>query len=475
MRKILDTLPRRVLLEVARNFEVTGLTGKPKSEIIRTLLRTYGVSAKAVLGLFSRKVLKIICRDLGLDYKGREKQALIDRLLAGPGMPTPSGRIVPKVAKASAAEGNVLSTMKGYQSAARQEESHSAVIAATKVPENHEICNIRTAFPLIPERDLVALLGGLSPQEPIQSLIRSADGTNVFESLADWMLCRPSTCLGVSLPGLWLARDEVIQADTLPVRVGNALGRLSIKVWGDVLELSPSFLLDIRGFGEGSLRQFLGAAARVSAEAGCRQTPPKRCPTVDLFESRSFAPRLGFRTSQFKRLVDWAASEAQAITVNDLLAACAQANLPEDIALLHQALGATRLCELFPRNSTPETLETLVDDLFGVVQKRSQGIFWARISVNDRRTLDDLAGEMGITKERVRQLLVRAEERICEALATPRFVPIAWRAHRLRTMLGTAIPGNSSQLSHAAQQVTKGVSEAGRECVIDLLLWLAGP
>jgi hypothetical protein len=80
-RRILETVSRQGLLEVARNFEVAGLTGKSKAEIIDALAAARGVSIEAALGMFSRDDLKAICRDLGLDDTGREKQALIDRLL----------------------------------------------------------------------------------------------------------------------------------------------------------------------------------------------------------------------------------------------------------------------------------------------------------------------------------------------------------------------------------------------------------
>lgn len=336
-------------------------------------------------------------------------------------------------------------------------------------------CTIRTAFPLIPEDSLLGLLAGLSPHEPIASLLSSADATVAFESFADWMFRSPSTCVGTILPGLWLARDEAIQAAPLPVRIGTALARLSITVWGEVLELTPSLLLDIRGFGEGSLRLFLAAAAKTSAEACSRQTPPAKPPTIDVFEGRRFPPRTSFRSSLFRRLVDWAANEANALTVNDLLAACSQPHLPEDIVLLCDSVRATRLSDLFPGISREETLESLIDDLCGVSDRRSQTIFLGRISLNHARTLDDLATEIGVSKERVRQLSVRAEERIREALATPRFVPIGWRAHTLRTMLGTAVPGDSHHLNEATQHVTRGVSEEGQERVLDFLLWLAGP
>jgi adenine-specific DNA-methyltransferase len=80
-RTILETVSRQGLLEVARSFEIAGLTGKSKAEIIDALTAARSVGIEAVLGLFSRDDLKGMCRDLGLDDTGREKQVLIERLL----------------------------------------------------------------------------------------------------------------------------------------------------------------------------------------------------------------------------------------------------------------------------------------------------------------------------------------------------------------------------------------------------------
>jgi hypothetical protein len=119
------------------------------------------------------------------------------------------------------------------------------------------------------------------------------------------------------------------------------------------------------------------------------------------------------------------------------------------MALLCDSLRATRLSDLFPGIVRAETLEPLVDDLCGVLDKRSQTIFLGRISLNHLRTLEDLGTEIGVTKERVRQLSLLAEERIREALGTPRFAPIVWRA-RTRCGLGSgrrslATPLNSTK------------------------------
>jgi hypothetical protein len=333
---------------------------------------------------------------------------------------------------------------------------------------------IHDVFPLVPEDALPGLLVGLTARDAAEELATHGESDSAFANIADWMLRHPSSCLGSMLPGLWLARDTPINSPDLAVRNLAALSRLSLVVWGDVLELTPSHLIDIQGFGEGCLRPFLTVAASVATEACCLAAPPKTCPTVDAFEPRRFTPRLGFRVSEFKRLADWAMSEKGAVSVADLLAACAASSLPDDIALLSDALRTMRLDEVVGFAPT-ESIEKLVTDLCGVLDKRMQTIFLARISLNNQRTLDDLATELGgITKERVRQVSVKAEEKIREALRSSRFTRVVWRAHSLSTMLGAAIP-RGPQLENAFNVVANGVSDAGRERVLDLLLWLAGP
>jgi|SRR5581483_11334994 len=114
-------------------------------------------------------------------------------------------------------------------------------------PHGQPNCDIGTAFPRVPEDHLQ----GLSYRDPVTNLTESSDAGVVYESIADWMLRHPSACIGTILLGLWLAREDDIESPPLPTRVVNALARLSITVWGEVVEWTPSFLLDIRGFGGG--------------------------------------------------------------------------------------------------------------------------------------------------------------------------------------------------------------------------------
>lgn len=80
-REILETLSRAKLLELAKAFELTGLTGKPKAEVVRAMAGQRGVPVEKVLEQLNRAQLKAVCRALGLDDKGREKALLVARLV----------------------------------------------------------------------------------------------------------------------------------------------------------------------------------------------------------------------------------------------------------------------------------------------------------------------------------------------------------------------------------------------------------
>jgi len=80
-RAILENLTRVALLDIAGNFEISGLSGRTKEEIVDTLVKSRSIATEEILDLLSRDALKDLCYALSLDESGREKRVLIDRLL----------------------------------------------------------------------------------------------------------------------------------------------------------------------------------------------------------------------------------------------------------------------------------------------------------------------------------------------------------------------------------------------------------
>jgi hypothetical protein len=72
-RDILESLTRVRLLDLARTFEVPGLSGQAKGIIADTLARKRSISTETMLDQLKRDELKAICRAAGLDDSGRKK------------------------------------------------------------------------------------------------------------------------------------------------------------------------------------------------------------------------------------------------------------------------------------------------------------------------------------------------------------------------------------------------------------------
>jgi adenine-specific DNA-methyltransferase len=82
-RQILETLSRTLLLDIARTFELSGLTAKPKDEILGALMGKRSIPANEILGVLKVPDLKDVCREFGLSASLTKKEELIATIIQG--------------------------------------------------------------------------------------------------------------------------------------------------------------------------------------------------------------------------------------------------------------------------------------------------------------------------------------------------------------------------------------------------------
>ena len=124
----------------------------------------------------------------------------------------------------------------------------------------------------------------------------------------------------------------------------------------------------------------------------------------------------------------WAAAEHGAETLGDLLTlACDVEDLPPDVARSWDRIRRLRLQPLaaeLPDDDLPRLARELLDEL----EERRRLILTSRTFAATRRTYDSLAAELGVGRERVRQLETSALQQLAHAAAHDRYRPLRWRA-----------------------------------------------
>jgi hypothetical protein len=248
--------------------------------------------------------------------------------------------------------------------------------------------------------------------------------------------------LGDLAPGARHLPDEQLVPDCWGARLYSALNRAGYRRWSVLLDRHVSDIGSLVNVGPLALARVLAmcferSLAGLAAAAGA--------PPLDEFTFLLDAERL----CRSQPLVE---------TLLELRSGCGPPAVRD---------AADRLL----RRSAPWSLDceaTLSALLDAPGDDRSRRLF-ARLSLvrEDRPTIEQLATELGIGTERVRQLRHRAEARVRAALvASP--APVPWVVSAVRRRLGAVTT------QEQAQALLAGHGIGGRQNT-DLVFWLAGP
>ncbi len=339
------------------------------------------------------------------------------------------------------------------------------------------LAQVRAAVPTLTTALLQQALHACeAPVESIEDLLR-ASSAGFFESIARSILANaPSTPLRESLPGLNALGDSAVPDGAYTARPHNILRRIrkgGSYTWGDIGSRSPNQLLTMTNLGMTSANEIVRVAARAAFGAF---SPGSAAPHDGHAPQVTAAAAL---PSPIRRslvmFAAWLEIATGAETLGEGLLLChsRQDELPDDVASAWKSLSETPLIDVADAVmlDLPERLRQL-DEALG--DERSRTIFWARIRIDDP-TLDSLATPLGLTRERVRQLHVKAEEAARAALLQPELAGLRWQAVSLRRALGVGFPESATWAAAALDEAARRGGEEWRDRLRVLLLWLAGP
>jgi hypothetical protein len=125
----------------------------------------------------------------------------------------------------------------------------------------------------------------------------------------------------------------------------------------------------------------------------------------------------------------WAIAERGACLLGELLTLAPATNdMPADVACQWKRLARLSLRPLVGPARPCENLTQLAQELLGETDERRQMILTSRTFAPEPRTYDSLASELGISRERVRQLEEYALTRLARAAQADQYAPLRWRA-----------------------------------------------
>jgi hypothetical protein len=158
----------------------------------------------------------------------------------------------------------------------------------------------------------------------------------------------------------------------------------------------------------------------------------------------------------------WAMAETGATNLGEAIASVIHKSPEPDAWSELAAIPLTDLASPFPHPY--EALRSWAEQL----EPRESTVFTTRIAALRRsRTLEEIAHEFGVTRERIRQVEVRVRKRLQRFLESSSALPIVWRANSVRAKLGVAAPETVADELLATSEET----EDFRAIILDL----AGP
>ena len=258
-------------------------------------------------------------------------------------------------------------------------------------------------------------------------------------------------CPNLARIGEWSLLDHRLDASPW-ARDSLALSWLRDRLYGklvnDLLELTREDFLSWRQIGSGKanrivtlLRHWDAVAAKNPAQFHVDSAGPSLDDDADktpfaeegdawLAERAASEP-----DADLDLVLEWAVKIAGAKTWSDAVGLVHEV-LPVEVAEARRRLLERRLAEASPSLGGWSGAQAALN-----LEPRAQAILFGRVLASKRRTLDDLGRELGVTRERVRQLEGRVERQLRERVENdPELRWVGWACERLQRSAGAFAP-----------------------------------
>jgi hypothetical protein len=282
------------------------------------------------------------------------------------------------------------------------------------------------------------------------------------------------------LPTLLQLEDCALALPAMSTRLRNLLLREGLTTWDRFAALSPAEILDRRNAGQGTLDEVLGYVLDVArrqgplAEGGALPASPSIASAQLVMPLVAGASRLDLQL-----IATWSIRAFGASVVSDVVnpKAPLQAiqTMPVEVREAWERLAAVPLTDYAQPDLLRITVDELLERLSDCLNDAERHVIAVRLLAPEcAPTLEEVGRELGLTRERVRQIQAKARSKLEAQLVSPALAPLAWAVQRLASSLGgLASLQEPSTLASLARELGRDVlleDDAAR-----WLLMLAGP
>jgi hypothetical protein len=342
--------------------------------------------------------------------------------------------------------------------------------------QNNDSDWVAMAFPRVAESMNIAGLANAFPTGP-----GSASWEKTLSQFVGFALDHPNLLLKELVPVLPSCAFEVTDMRWTKEEI-NPLGTRSVNcvfremhrrnlpmTWAGVSEFSVDHILKWQNAGVKTARDLL----RVAIEIGSRlPVPEANAPdraTNEIEDLLDPWTIIEGDEPPIRVLTAWARFCGFPDTLGGALDAASRHDTPKDVV---EALETVRSVSVKPSQSDEVPLASLIENLLSALGERNRFIVEKRFLSSPPSTLEEVGTDIGLTRERVRQIQSNIRTELETLLELPQFRTINWASKLLQARFGLIAPIQSSLTTEIVIDL---LGEEPQNLHLGLLLFLAGP